>query len=115
MVTIVTKKKRLDLLDLPILHLLSLAALGQLRLTYDRRIYKVVFPCDEDYVCYHMWPITTSKVDDNVAVVTNGHLQLAESEGGTSECVLSIKDHTDQNYYHVCQVKPGVTSPYSGE
>lgn len=95
--------------------LLSPAAFGQLRLTYDQRIYKVVFPCEEDYVCFHMWRITTNKVDDDVAVVTNGNLRSAESEGGTSECVLSIKDHTDKDYHHVCHLSPGVSTPYSGE
>lgn len=66
-------------------------------------------------MCFHMWRITTNKVDDDVAVVTNGNLRSAKLEGGTSECVLSIKDHTDEDYYHVCHLSPGVSTPYSGE
>lgn len=89
----------------------SPAALG---LTYDLRAYNVLFPCQDDYVCFHMWRVTTDKVDDDVVVVTNGNLQSAELEGGTSKCVLQVKDHTDKDYYHVCHRSPGVSPPYSG-
>lgn len=94
--------------------LLSPAAFGQLGLTYDLRGYNVLFPCEEDYVCFHMWRVTTGRVDDDVVMLTNGNLQSAELEGGTSKCVLQIKDHSDEDYYHVCHRSPGVSSPYSG-
>lgn len=97
-----------------LLLFLSSAAVGQLGLTYDPWVYNILFPCQDDYVCFHMWRVTTDKVDDSVAVVTNGNLQSAKLGVEISKCVLPIKDHTEEDFYHVCHRSPGVSAPYSG-
>lgn len=96
-------------------NLLSPVTKGEYPLIFDKRRYDIAFPCEEDYVCFHVWRLTTRVIDDDVAVVTNGNLQSAESGEVGSTCILPFNHYTDEDYYHACHKNSEDSYPYNSE
>ncbi|XP_038582732.1 uncharacterized protein LOC119908885 [Micropterus salmoides] len=76
--------------------------------------YNIIFPCEEDLVCFHIWQLNTSKTSDYIAIVRNGQIQTAKSEDRDSKCTQQIKALTVEDVgRHHCQQKPDVISPHN--
>lgn len=72
--------------------------------------YDVVFPCEGDLFCLHMW----SSARDFIAVATNGRIQTrSETRSG---CSLPITNQADGVVLpRFCQRGTGVPFPQQGE
>lgn len=99
-----------------LIYLLSLGIKAESPLIFDKQSYDITFPCEEDLVCFNIRHLRTSQISDYIAVVTNGKIQVAESEEENSKCTLQLEDNTYlDSEHHSCQKSPEVFPPHNGE
>ncbi|XP_026174701.1 uncharacterized protein LOC113137336 [Mastacembelus armatus] len=76
-----------------------------------KRGYDIMFPCDEELVCFYIWKIRKHRTSEYIAIVSNGEIQTAKS--GDKNCILQIKDVKQEDVgHHRCQQKSNVFSPH---
>ncbi|XP_078146218.1 uncharacterized protein LOC144542798, partial [Centroberyx gerrardi] len=90
---------------------------GEDNLILAGRGYDIRFPCDGglDLICFVIWQFSTREINDYIAVVSNGEIQTASSNGKGrrvgSKCPLHIKSLTAEDVgRYRCQPRQDVLS-----
>ncbi|KAM6992391.1 uncharacterized protein LKV04_008451 [Tautogolabrus adspersus] len=97
-----------------LLNVFSASVIGEDGLTFAGPRYKIIYPCEQDVVCFHVWQLSSEERHDYIAIVSKGEIQTAPTlEDKDSQCTLQIKDPTAEDAgRHHCKRRLTVFSPY---
>ncbi|XP_060908352.1 uncharacterized protein LOC132985150 [Labrus mixtus] len=98
-----------------LLNVSTTSVSGEHGLTFPGRRYKIIYPCEQDVVCFHVWQFSSEETLDYIAIVSKGEIQTDPTlEDKDSQCTLQINDPTAEDVgRHHCKRRLSVLFPYT--